>query len=83
MFSGAGLTNVGHHLVQPVLAAGEAKFLYGMTMQSIADAALTEGLATTEEIDILVAALDAFAADPATLVGLPRVFQVWGQTADR
>ena len=54
-----------------------------MTMQSIADAAVTEGLATAGEIETLVGALDAFAADPATLVGLPRIFQVWGQTADR
>jgi hypothetical protein len=39
---------------------------------------LSDGLATRDEIDRLVADLYAFAADPDTITGLPRVVQAWG-----
>ena len=79
LFVGAGLSNVGLQIVQPVFSAGEAKFIHSITTQSIADALVTDHIVTREEIDILTAELDAFAHDPNTLVGFPRIFQLWGQ----
>jgi hypothetical protein len=61
-----------------VLASGEAKFVHAITTKSIADAVVAEGLATRDEVDALTAELESFAADPDTLLGFPRVFQVWG-----
>jgi hypothetical protein len=40
---------------------------------------LHDGLASRDEIDDLVQALYAFAADPLTLSGMPRVIEVWGR----
>jgi hypothetical protein len=79
LFLGAGLSNVEHQLVQPVLHAGEAKFIHSLTTQSIADALVADRIATREEIDTLTAELDAFAHDPSTLLGFPRIFQLRGQ----
>jgi hypothetical protein len=62
--------------VQPIGLEGECKVISALTMENIADAVLADGLATQAEIDALVRELYAFAADPETLAGMPRVFQV-------
>jgi SAM-dependent methyltransferase len=74
-----GFSDVGVHLVQPTGLEGDMKLLSPLTMENIAGAVLQDGLATRQEIDDLVQALYAFAADPLTLSGTPRVFQVWGR----
>lgn len=74
-----GFAAVGVHVVQPTGLEGEAKLLSPLTLENIAGAVLQDGLASREEIDDLVQALYAFAADPMTLSGMPRVFQVWGR----
>ena len=66
-------------VVQPMGLTGEAKLLNPLTMQNICPALLAEGLAGQDEIDQLVADLHAYAADPATLAGVPRIFQVSGR----
>jgi len=47
-------------------------------MENIANAVLDDGLATRDEIDGIVRELYEFAADPATVAGMPRVVQAWG-----
>jgi len=74
-----GFAGVGVHVVQPAGMEGEAKLLSPLTLENIAGAVLQDGLASREEIDDLVQALYAFAADPMTLSGMPRVIQVWGR----
>jgi SAM-dependent methyltransferase len=74
-----GFEQVEVHIVQPAGIRGEAKLINALTMQNIADAVLHDGLATREEIDDLVRELYAFAADPRTITGLPRVVQAWGR----
>jgi len=74
-----GFAGVGVHVVQPTGLEGEAKLLSPLTLENIAGAVLQDGLASRQEIDDLVQALYAFAADPMTLSGMPRVFQVWGR----
>ncbi|MGH7515238.1 MAG: hypothetical protein ACREOQ_20225 [Gemmatimonadales bacterium] len=46
---------------------------------NIADTVLAEGLATREELDAAVASLTALTDDPRSVVGLPRIVQVWGR----
>jgi len=75
----AGFDEVGVAVVQPVGLTGEAKLLNPLTMQGITDAVLADGLASQAEIDQLVADLFAFAENPYTLAGLPRVVQAWGR----
>ena len=48
-------------------------------VENIAEAVLTDGLASREEIDRIVADLYAFAADERTITGMPRVVQAWAR----
>ena len=50
-----------------------------LTMENIAEAVLTDGLASREKIDRIVADLYAFAADTRTITGMPRVVQAWAR----
>lgn len=76
-----GFNDIGVAVAQPIGMQGEAKLLNPLTMENIADAVLEDGLASPEEIDELVRELYAFAADPDTVAGLPRVIQAWGRRA--
>lgn len=75
----AGFDRVEVCVVQPIGTRGEVKLLNPLTMENIADAAVRDGLATREETDEIVRELHAFAADPKTVTGLPRVVQAWGR----
>ena len=75
----AGFQNVEVAVVQPVALIGEPKLLNPLTMENIAGAVLEDGLASASEIADVVAALYAFAADPTTLAGTPRVVQAWAR----
>jgi hypothetical protein len=48
-------------------------------LAATAEAIVEKELATPAEIDDAVAQLRAFLADPTTIVGDPRLFQVWAQ----
>jgi len=50
-----------------------------LTLEGISDAVVAEGLASSAELSELLAELSEFAADPRTLMSLPRIFQVWGR----
>lgn len=74
-----GLEDVVVHVAQPVGLEGDVKLINPLTLVNIADAVLRDGLASRGEIDALVEELYRFAADPRTLVALPRVVQVRGR----
>ena len=74
----AGFANVGVHVVQHVALEGDAKLINALTMENIAGPVLEDGLATREEIDLIVRELYDFAANPSTLAGTPRIVQAWG-----
>jgi len=78
---GAGFSDVEVSVSQPAFLTGEGKHLASITLEGIADAVVAEGLATRDEIAATVAALDAFAERPDTLVSLPRIVQTWGRRA--
>jgi SAM-dependent methyltransferase len=74
----AGCEHVQMNVVQPAGMEGEVKLTCAITMESIADAVLAEGLASQAEVEATVAALYAFARETRTIVSLPRVVQAWG-----
>ena len=74
----AGLGDVRWNVFQPVHASGPHKHMTAVTMERIRPAVLHHGLATDEEIDSVVGGMHAFAEDSSTLVGMPRMVQVWG-----
>jgi len=49
-----------------------------VTMERIRPAVLRYDLATDQEIDAIIDRMHAFAQDPSTLVGMPRMVQVRG-----
>jgi SAM-dependent methyltransferase len=74
----AGLTDIDIRVVQPAGTTGDIKWIAPLTLSASADAIRTNGIATAAEIDRLHADLEAFSADPTTLVSMPRVVQAWG-----
>src|SRR5262245_46109692 len=75
----AGFVDVCLKLHHPVALEGGMKLLACVTLETIAEAVLGDGLATQEELDQTIAELWAFARDPHTVLGGPRVFQAWGR----
>ena len=75
----AGIEDVRMNLVQPAALQGGIKLLTCVTLENIADAILADGLTTTEELRKTLEGLYAFARNPHTVLGGPRVFQVWGR----
>jgi hypothetical protein len=57
------------NLVQPAALEGGIKRLTCVTLESIADTVLADGLATEAELRETIAALAAFARDPGTVLG--------------
>lgn len=79
MFLEAGFRKPNVALAQPVFARGEEKRLPEWTLQESAPALLEAGLATPEEIDEVVTAMQALAEDESVLFGMARMTQVWAQ----
>jgi len=77
----AGLIEVQVELVVPVFRDGEGKRIGQVTVEHIREAALGAGLATSTEVDAIVAELEAFADDERTLMSIAPTFQVWGRKA--
>jgi ubiquinone/menaquinone biosynthesis C-methylase UbiE len=78
-FGEAGIPSPRLKIVQVAHATGEAKTLAALTLDATAEAVLAEGVASEEEVSAAVASLASFTADPATLIGSTRAFQVWSR----
>jgi SAM-dependent methyltransferase len=74
----AGLQQIGTSVFQACGLDGEVKLIPPLTLERIADAVVAEGVATADDIARFVAELYAQAADPTTLMSLPRTVQAWG-----
>jgi ubiquinone/menaquinone biosynthesis C-methylase UbiE len=79
LFLDTGLDEVHVEVVQPTFRSGAGKRLAAITMEHIRDAVVQEGLASRQEVERIVADLDQFAADPRSILSMPRIFQVWGR----
>lgn len=66
------------NVVQPAGMEGDVKLVAPITMESITEAVLAEGLASAAEVAEIVTVLDDVAHDRRTVVSLPRVVQAWG-----
>lgn len=75
----AGFDPIQMKLVHPAALQGGIKLLICVTLEKIADAILEDGLSTAEELRETIEQLYAFARDPHTILGGPRVFQTWGR----
>jgi ubiquinone/menaquinone biosynthesis C-methylase UbiE len=76
-FLEAGIPNPSMHLVQAAVTAGDMKQLPYLTVEATADAMVDAGLTTPEEVQQALVDLADFLSQPDTLIGDPRVFQVW------
>lgn len=79
----AGLDDVDLHVVQPVYRQGEGKRLFEITLERVTGALVAAELASAAEVAATLAELAALAARPDTIIGLPRIFQVWGRRSAR
>jgi ubiquinone/menaquinone biosynthesis C-methylase UbiE len=75
----AGFEDVQLGLVQHTAFVGGSKLITCLTMEYIADAVVADGLASQADVQQTIEELYAFADDPRTVHGGPRVFQAWGR----
>jgi SAM-dependent methyltransferase len=75
----AGCNDVKMRVVHHVALEGGIKLLSCVTLENIAEAVLEDGLTTEEELSATINEFYAFARDPHTVLGGPRIFQVWGR----
>jgi ubiquinone/menaquinone biosynthesis C-methylase UbiE len=76
-FLEAGIPEPHIDLVQPLRMSGEVKTLSWTTLEASTEAIVSEGVATEAEVHAALASLEAFTDDSTTLIGGPRVFQLW------
>lgn len=67
------------HVSQPAGFEGEAKLITPLTMQSIGERVIEAGLATVDEVKRIVEGLTEAALNSTVLMGMSRIFQVWGR----
>lgn len=78
-FLEAGILRPNLRMVQNANTTGEEKALSLVTLEATADAIVAEELASEDEVSAALASLAAFTDDPGTLVGEPRIFQLWSR----
>ena len=66
-------------VVQSVWIEGQEKTLAWSTLEATAEAIMSEGVASRDEVTAALTALQRFTADPRTLIGGPRTFQLWSR----
>ena len=76
-FLEAGIPTPAVTLVQSVSIGGESKDLAWSTLDAVGEAIVSENVATADELAAALASLRQFTDDPTTLIGHPRVFQLW------
>jgi ubiquinone/menaquinone biosynthesis C-methylase UbiE len=79
LLSAAGLSQVRVDIAQPVDAGGDVKLLAPLTMKAIAPAVMEDGSASQGEVESVIGELEAMVHESTSILGLPRVFQVWGR----
>jgi SAM-dependent methyltransferase len=79
MASEAGLVNVEMAVAQPTFSAGPGKDLAPTTLEHIGETLRQRQIASAEDLKATLAGLRSYAADPTTVLSMPRIFQVWGR----
>jgi ubiquinone/menaquinone biosynthesis C-methylase UbiE len=78
-FLEAGIADPQLKLVQRADHSGEAKMLSLSTLEATAEAIVAEGLASEDDVLQAIAGLTAYTNDPRSVIGDPRIFQVWAR----
>ncbi len=60
-------------------ATGESKQIPLLTLEAIAESVVDADLASPDEVAAAIADLAAFTASEGTLLGDPRIFQLWAR----
>ncbi|WP_426561045.1 methyltransferase domain-containing protein [Angustibacter sp. McL0619] len=81
-FAAAGIPRPQVSVVQGANLTGEAKSMPLLTVQATAQSMLGAGIATEQEIEDACTRLAALADDESTLIGSPRLVQVWSRRDD-
>jgi hypothetical protein len=81
LFAEAGFEDVDAGAVHPSFREGEGKLLAALTLRSIRAAVLASELISEAAFDDLLDEVERLAADPGTLIGLPRIHQVMGRVS--
>ena len=81
MFAAAGLVDIEVHVEQPAGFDPDLKAMAPLTMAAIAEAVVSAGLVSADEVDRLVDDLWEFADDPHSIMSVPRIVQVTGRVA--
>jgi SAM-dependent methyltransferase len=76
-FLDAGIPTPHVALVQSVSISGERKALAWSTLNATGQVIVSEGVATSAELASSLTALRQFTDDSTSLIGHPRVFQLW------
>ena len=79
LLQGAGFHAVKMMLFHPVALHSGIKLLTCVTLEAITETVLKDGLTTMEELRRTIEELHVFARNPHTVLGGPRVFQVWSR----
>ena len=75
----AGFHDVRMRLAHPAGSETKLKLLAAVTLENIAEAVLADRLMGEDELAAVIEELHAFAREPHTILGGPRIFQVWGR----
>jgi SAM-dependent methyltransferase len=75
----AGFADTGVAVAQPASRTGPEKLIAALTMENIADAVQSSGLASAEEVSDIVAELYRIGGDGETIMAIPRIIQTWGR----
>ena len=78
-FLEAGIPNPEIRLVQSARVSGEAKDMAWLTLDGIKDSIVSHGVASADEVERSLDDLRRLTDDPGSLIGAPRVFQVWAK----
>jgi SAM-dependent methyltransferase len=78
-FLTAGIPDPQLKLVQRAQITGPGKWMAHSTLAATAEAIQAERLATAAEIEAALQDLSAYTDDPTTVLGEPRIFQVWAR----
>jgi SAM-dependent methyltransferase len=76
-----GVTDLAVRVVQHAYLDGPNKHLQEKSMANMKTAVVAAGVASADEYAAAQAELEAFTADPTTLIAGPRMIQAWGRRA--
>jgi trans-aconitate methyltransferase len=80
LLQAAGLQDIDVAVSQPCGLEGEVKLVAPMALEAMTDSIVEEGVASADEVAQILAELYELAADPTTVVGLPRFVHAWATT---